>query len=172
MPNEFNVYELLQPIKVEIIIRIYLHEAYFCSNIFNWSENIFLNIIFHYYLSNLCTWNVKCQIKLISSASITQSVYFVLVLFWGGWGFMTDQGMVSFGYSYLSLVLIVTEHRLVSLFAGALSSVFLRSPQYLLACCGGSSPPPVFSSECFMPHQRCLSYSLSISSGVSHALHS
>ncbi|KAF3855081.1 hypothetical protein F7725_023136 [Dissostichus mawsoni] len=26
-----------------------------------------------------------------------------------------------------------------------LSSVFLRSPQYLLACCGGSSPPPVFS---------------------------
>ncbi|XP_033491636.1 homeobox protein DBX2 [Epinephelus lanceolatus] len=28
---------------------------------------------------------------------------------------------------------------------GVLSSVFLRSPQYLLACCGGSSPPPVFS---------------------------
>ncbi|CAJ1056268.1 homeobox protein DBX2 [Xyrichtys novacula] len=28
---------------------------------------------------------------------------------------------------------------------GILSSVFLRSPQYLLACCGGSSPPPVFS---------------------------
>ncbi|XP_005927846.1 homeobox protein DBX2 [Haplochromis burtoni] len=26
-----------------------------------------------------------------------------------------------------------------------LSSVFLPSPQYLLACCGGSSPPPVFS---------------------------
>uniref|UniRef100_A0A3Q4A9Z1 Homeobox domain-containing protein n=1 Tax=Mola mola TaxID=94237 RepID=A0A3Q4A9Z1_MOLML len=36
---------------------------------------------------------------------------------------------------------------------GILSSVFLRSPQYLLACCGGSSPPPAFSSECFMPHQ-------------------
>ncbi|XP_038562446.1 homeobox protein DBX2 [Micropterus salmoides] len=29
--------------------------------------------------------------------------------------------------------------------SGVLSSVFLRSPQYLLACCGGSSPPPVFS---------------------------
>ncbi|KAM4734597.1 homeobox protein DBX2 [Anableps anableps] len=28
---------------------------------------------------------------------------------------------------------------------GVLSSVFLQSPQYLLACCGGSSPPPVFS---------------------------
>eukprot|EP00064_Thunnus_orientalis_P014741 superscaffoldBa00002611_g14788 len=56
--------------------------------------------------------------------------------------------------------------------SGVLSSVFLRSPQYLLACCGGSSPPPVFSSECFMPHQQCLSYSLSISSRVSHALHS
>ncbi|XP_076026605.1 homeobox protein DBX2 [Genypterus blacodes] len=31
--------------------------------------------------------------------------------------------------------------------SGVLSSVFLRSPQYLLACCGGSSPPPVFSKE-------------------------
>lgn len=60
----------------------------------------------------------------------------------------------------------------ISLSAGVLSSVFLRSPQYLLACCGGSSPPPVFSSECFMPHQRCLSSSLSISSRVSHAFHS
>ncbi|CAB1451605.1 unnamed protein product [Pleuronectes platessa] len=29
--------------------------------------------------------------------------------------------------------------------SGVLNSVFLRSPQYLLACCGGSSPPPVFS---------------------------
>ncbi|XP_029010788.1 homeobox protein DBX2 [Betta splendens] len=29
--------------------------------------------------------------------------------------------------------------------SGVLSSVFLQSPQYLLACCGGSSPPPVFS---------------------------
>ncbi|XP_034542318.1 homeobox protein DBX2 [Notolabrus celidotus] len=29
--------------------------------------------------------------------------------------------------------------------SGVLSSVFLRSPQYLLACCGGSRPPPVFS---------------------------
>ncbi|KAG7230953.1 hypothetical protein INR49_024982 [Caranx melampygus] len=29
--------------------------------------------------------------------------------------------------------------------AGVLSGVFLRSPQYVLACCGGSSPPPVFS---------------------------
>ncbi|XP_018539991.1 homeobox protein DBX2 [Lates calcarifer] len=29
--------------------------------------------------------------------------------------------------------------------SGVPSSVFLRSPQYLLACCGGSSPPPVFS---------------------------
>ncbi|XP_069551205.1 homeobox protein DBX2 [Brachyistius frenatus] len=29
--------------------------------------------------------------------------------------------------------------------SGVLSSVFLRSPHYLLACCGGSSPPPVFS---------------------------
>ncbi|KAM7002578.1 homeobox protein DBX2 [Tautogolabrus adspersus] len=29
--------------------------------------------------------------------------------------------------------------------SGLLSSVFLQSPQYLLACCGGSSPPPVFS---------------------------
>ncbi|XP_072241348.1 homeobox protein DBX2 [Leuresthes tenuis] len=28
--------------------------------------------------------------------------------------------------------------------SGVLSSVFLQSPQYLLACCGGSSPPPVF----------------------------
>ncbi|XP_062277508.1 homeobox protein DBX2 [Scomber scombrus] len=30
--------------------------------------------------------------------------------------------------------------------SGVLSSVFLRSPQYLLAYCGGSSPPPVFSN--------------------------
>ncbi|XP_074534323.1 homeobox protein DBX2 [Halichoeres trimaculatus] len=29
--------------------------------------------------------------------------------------------------------------------AGVLSSAFLQSPQYLLACCGGSRPPPVFS---------------------------
>nr|XP_046250232.1 homeobox protein DBX2 [Scatophagus argus] len=29
--------------------------------------------------------------------------------------------------------------------SGVLNNVFLRSPQYLLACCGGSSPPPVFS---------------------------
>ncbi|XP_047452762.1 homeobox protein DBX2 [Mugil cephalus] len=29
--------------------------------------------------------------------------------------------------------------------SGVLSNVFLRSPQYLLACCGGSSPPSVFS---------------------------
>ncbi|XP_029378400.1 homeobox protein DBX2 [Echeneis naucrates] len=29
--------------------------------------------------------------------------------------------------------------------SGVLSSIFLRSPQYLLACCGGSSPPHVFS---------------------------
>ncbi|XP_015237817.1 PREDICTED: homeobox protein DBX2 [Cyprinodon variegatus] len=28
--------------------------------------------------------------------------------------------------------------------SGVLSNVFLQSPQYLLACCGGSSPPPVF----------------------------
>lgn len=58
------------------------------------------------------------------------------------------------------------------LFAGVLGSVFLQSPHYLLACCGGSSPPPVYSSECFMPHQQCLSSPLSMSSGVSHALHS
>ncbi|KAM3608602.1 uncharacterized protein V6R79_001542 [Siganus canaliculatus] len=31
--------------------------------------------------------------------------------------------------------------------SGVLSGVFLQSPQYLLACCGGSSPPPVFSKE-------------------------
>ncbi|MEQ2210181.1 hypothetical protein XENOCAPTIV_009500 [Xenoophorus captivus] len=29
--------------------------------------------------------------------------------------------------------------------SGVLSSAFLQSPQYLLACCGGSSPPPIFS---------------------------
>ncbi|XP_061578471.1 homeobox protein DBX2 [Cololabis saira] len=29
--------------------------------------------------------------------------------------------------------------------SGVLSGIFLQSPQYLLACCGGSSPPPVFS---------------------------
>ncbi|XP_041854015.1 homeobox protein DBX2 [Melanotaenia boesemani] len=29
--------------------------------------------------------------------------------------------------------------------SGVLSSVFLQSPQYVLACCGGSSPPSVFS---------------------------
>ncbi|KAM9753409.1 homeobox protein DBX2 [Menidia menidia] len=29
--------------------------------------------------------------------------------------------------------------------SGVLGRVFLQSPQYLLACCGGSSPPPVFS---------------------------
>lgn len=51
----------------------------------------------------------------------------------------------------------LTEWLLLSVSAGALSSVFLRGPQYLLACCGGSSPPPVFSSECFLPHQRSLS---------------
>ncbi|XP_017290249.1 homeobox protein DBX2 [Kryptolebias marmoratus] len=28
--------------------------------------------------------------------------------------------------------------------SGVLSSVFLQSSQYVLACCGGSSPPPVF----------------------------
>uniref|UniRef100_A0A3P9HSW0 Homeobox domain-containing protein n=1 Tax=Oryzias latipes TaxID=8090 RepID=A0A3P9HSW0_ORYLA len=28
---------------------------------------------------------------------------------------------------------------------GVLSGVFLQNPQYLLPCCGGSSPPPVFS---------------------------
>lgn len=51
----------------------------------------------------------------------------------------------------------LTEWLLLSVSAGALSSMFLRGPQYLLACCGGSSPPPVFSSECFLPHQRSLS---------------
>ncbi|XP_034031485.1 homeobox protein DBX2 isoform X2 [Thalassophryne amazonica] len=29
--------------------------------------------------------------------------------------------------------------------SGVLSGVFLQSPQYVLACCSGSSPPPVFS---------------------------
>ncbi|KAM9376041.1 homeobox protein DBX2 [Pholidichthys leucotaenia] len=29
--------------------------------------------------------------------------------------------------------------------SGVLSTVFLQGPQYLLACCGGSSPPSVFS---------------------------
>ncbi|KAK2917624.1 homeobox protein DBX2 [Channa argus] len=29
--------------------------------------------------------------------------------------------------------------------SGVLNNVFLQSPQYLLTCCGGSSPPPVFS---------------------------
>ncbi|KAK2842526.1 hypothetical protein Q5P01_012726 [Channa striata] len=31
--------------------------------------------------------------------------------------------------------------------SGVLNSVFLQSPQYLLTCCGGSSPPPVFSKS-------------------------
>ncbi|KAM4618204.1 homeobox protein DBX2 [Polymixia lowei] len=35
--------------------------------------------------------------------------------------------------------------------SGVLSSVFLCGPQYLLACCGGSSPPPVFSKEANIP---------------------
>ncbi|XP_014025289.1 homeobox protein DBX2 [Salmo salar] len=37
--------------------------------------------------------------------------------------------------------------------SGLLSSVFLRGPQYVLAavCCGGSSPPPVFSKGAYIP---------------------
>lgn len=84
---------------------------------------------------------------------------------------LSDSGKFFWG-SQISHLAIALPYLTVPVFADVLSSVFLPSPQYLLACCGGSSPPPVFSSECFMPHQQCLSYSLSISSRVSHALHS
>ncbi|KAM3870174.1 homeobox protein DBX2 [Diretmus argenteus] len=35
--------------------------------------------------------------------------------------------------------------------SGVLNSGFLQSPHYLLACCGGSSPPPVFSKGANIP---------------------